>query len=339
MFRLVPATLLLSLTTSLAGPLGALTPTPQPPGGKVFVFSCAVMFATTSRGSSATRPNQPQRTISEGVRSELTKEFNLAGFDSTAFQRMTDQICAGAPAELTAAGYEVITEGVADHYAYRRALGSGQESPQRQGNEGTSYIVYAPTGQKIMDAFVVGLSKSVGIEQGEYTMGVKLGARPVALLYTVDFASLEGDRGTVKADVALTVGLTAVTYDPSQSRCGKLSPFGEWKSYEFCLPKKAEPRLKGTYALEDDQERRSTDPIVSVEEYKDAGTRLVTAVSVLSIVADRGRSSGVATYKKFSVTVDPAKYEAAILEGSKGLVAPAMKGASDPESRPKKGKR
>lgn len=342
MSRLVRTTLLCSLATSLAVPpagrLGAMTP-PPPPGGKVFVFSCAVMFATQSRGSSANRPNAPQRDIQQGVRSSKGREYNLGGHDSTAFQRITDQICAGAPGELAAAGYEVVTEGVAEHYAYRKALGSGQDSPQRQGSEGSSYLAYAPTGQKIMDAFVAGAGKSIGLVQGEVTMGVKLGARPVTLLYAVDFADLEADKGQVSAEVALSVGLTVVNYDPTQSRCTKMSPFGEWKNFEFCNPKKGDTRLDGTYALDAAEERPTAEPIVSVEEYKDAGTRLVTAVSVLSIVADRGRSAGVASYKKFAVTVDPAKYEAAAISGAKGLVAPAMRWLNEPESRPKKGRR
>lgn len=340
MSRLARTMLLCSLATSLAaplaGPLGAMTP---PPGDKVFVFSCAVMFATQSRGNSATRPNGPQRDLAQGVRSSNGREYSMTGHDSTAFQRITDQICAKAPGELAAAGYDVVTEGVADHYAYRKALGSGQDSPQRQGSEGTSYLVYAPTGQKIMDAFVVGTSKYSAIVQGEMTMGVKLGAQPVTLLYTVDFADVEADKGEVSAEVALSVGLTIVNYDPTQSRCTKMSPFGEWKNYEFCNPKKGDTRLDGTYALDPAQERQNKEPIVKVEEYQDAGTRAVAVASVLSVMADRGRRAGVSTYKKFTVTVDPAKYETAAIEGSKGLVAPAMRWIDEPESRPKKGRR
>jgi hypothetical protein len=332
--RIVHATTLFALATSLAGQLHAMTPPPPPPGGKVFVFSCAVMFATRSRGTAANRPFGPQRDNGQGVRSSTSKEYNLAGYDSTAFQRITDQICAGAPAELTAAGYEVLTEGVTDHYGYRKALGSAQESPQRQSAEGTAYLVYAPTGQKIMDAFVVGDVGAVNLFTGEMTTGNKLGAHPVTLLYSVDFANIETDKKVVDVDVEMTIGLTMTSADPSGARCSKGAPFGEFKNLEFCYQKKASDRV--AYALDETQETRTKGPIVSVEQYKDAGTAALTALSVLSIVADRGRSGGVASYKKFSVTVDPSKYEASAVEGAKGLIAPAMKWINEPESRPKK---
>jgi len=56
---------------------------------------------------------------------------------------------------------------------------------------------------------------------------------------------------------------------------------------------------------------------------------------VLSVLG----GGGTASYKLFTVTVDQAKYEAAVREGAAGLIAPAMQWITEPESRPRRGRR
>lgn len=347
MIRSTTAILSVALFVSLARPLPALTPPPTPPGGRVFIFSCTVMFATKSSGSSETRPGFGEDRASRSEVSVL-REFNISGQDSSAYQRMTDRICADAPAELAAAGYEVVSEGVQDHYAYKRSLGSGQASPQRQGRSGTSYLVFAPSGQPIMDEFVVGATGAAGLMWGYATTGKKLGANPVSLLYAVDFASIDEARtrrgagqntASVKANLEVAVGLTVTNYDVSDARCSVGSPFGEYRNMEFCGLRRSQ--LDRAYSLPDTAERRTKDPIVNVEETTGAAAVGTAAFNAAMTVLRMGGGGGGGTinFKRFAVTVDPAKYETAAIEGARGLIAPAMTWINDPASRPRRGRR
>lgn len=344
MNRLSKAIVFLVVGASLS-PLRAMAPRTPVPGGKVFISSCTVMFALKSSGGSSTRPGFGDDRNSR-VEVSVSREFNITGHDSTAFQRITDAICAGAPAELQAAGYEVITAGVREHYAYQRALKSGQASPQQQGRSGSAYLAYAPTGQKIMDGFVVGEMNLQGIISGEVTVGSKLGANPVSLLYSVDFADIEGartgrgvrqDQARVTAELQISVGLTVSTYDAAQSRCATGSPFGEYRELEFCSLRNGNARNEGTYSLPDSLEARTREPIISVEENTSAASRVGLSVfNAAMAVASMGGGGGggFVNAKRFAVTVEPAKYETAAIEGARGLIAPAMRWINEPESRP-----
>lgn len=337
--------LLSALASGAPVPASAAT---SPPGaaGKVFISSCTVMFALKSSWGSSTRPGFGDNR-SERVEVSVSREFNIAGHDSTAFQRITDAICGAAPAELAAAGFEVVTEGVRDHYAYQRALKSAQESPQRQGRSGSAYLAFAPSGQKIMDGFVVGVTNSAGIISGEVTVGAKLGANPVALLYSVDFADIEGsrtgrgvrqDQARVTAELQVSVGLTVTTYDVSGARCATGSPFGEYRGLEFCNLRNGNAPYEGTYSIPDSLEMRTRAPIISVEENTSTASRVGTSVfNAAMAVASMGGGGGggFVNAKRFEVRVDSVKYEQSAIEGARGLIAPAMRWITEPESRPR----
>lgn len=345
MSRFSPALVAL-LSGVLVTPMAALPSVDPAPGGKVFISSCTVMFALKSSGGSSTRPGFGDDRNSR-VEVSVSREFNITGHDSTAFQRITDAICAGAPSELTAAGYEVISEGITEHYAYQRALKSGQASPQPQGRSGSAYLAYAPTGQQIMNSFVVGVSNSVGIITGETTVGTKLGANPVSLLYSVDFADIDGARtgrgvrqntARVTADLQISVGLTITTYDVSRSRCATGSPFGEYRNLEFCNLRNGNAPNEGTYSIPDSLEVRTRDPIVSVEENTSGASRVGMAVfnAAMAVASvGGGGGGGFVNAKRFAVTVEPTKYEQASIEGARGLIAPAMRWINEPETRPR----
>lgn len=338
-----------ALTLALGGmslPIATVGAEVPAPGGKVFISSCTVMFAQKSSGGSSTRPGFGDDRNSR-TEVSVSREFNLTGHDSTAFQRITDAICGAAPAELTAAGYEVVTEGIAEHYARQRALKSGQDSPQRQGRSGSVYLAFAPTGQKIMDPFVVGVTNATGLMTGDATVGKKLGVSPVSLLYSVDFADIEGSRtgrgvrqdvARVTAELQISVGLTVTTYDVSEARCTVGSPFGEYRNLEFCNLRNGNAPNEGTYSIPDSAETRTRDPIVSVEENTSTGSRVGmsvfnAAMAVASVGG--GGGGGFVNAKRFAVTVEPTKYETAAIEGSRGLIAPAMRWINEPETRPR----
>lgn len=344
MHRLVNASLALSMVATLVSPLRAMTP-PPPPGGKVFVFGCAVQFSTRSGGTSSTRPGMLNTDRSRRETS-VSLIYNLAGFDSTSFQRLTDDICGAAPAALTAAGYEVVTAGITDHWAWKNAVEKAGTSPDPKGIGNVRAVVYSPTGQKLMVADALGPAASMAMIQAETTIGMAFGARPVSLLYTVDFADIEAakprgrladqNRAEVKASIQLSIGLTAVSYDPTESRCTVRGAFGEARNQQMCNLKKYETRSDNVFVADDSLERRFADPILSVDRASlgAAGVALAAA-NVLGVLG----GTGTARVSQFDVVVDPAKYEAAVREGARDLITPAMKWINEPESRPRRGRR
>jgi hypothetical protein len=214
-----PAAVLGLLALSVIPAQAALTPPPaKGPGGKVVITSCLVMFALKSSGSSATNAGM----FNTDNRSEVTvtKVYELSGFDTTSFQRVTDQMCGGAPAALTAAGYEVVSPNT-DHYSWKDALERGKAGPLEEKANGTEYRVYAPTGATIIDPMVVGGMGAQRLTWSETTMGNHLNAKPVNIIYTVDFVALQdqnrrsrvADQNTARltASVNLTVGATVNT--------------------------------------------------------------------------------------------------------------------------------
>jgi hypothetical protein len=340
-----PAAVLGLLALSVVPAQAAVTPPPASgPGGKVVITSCLVMFALKSSGSSATNAGM----FNTDRRSEVTvtKVFELAGFDTTAFQRVTDQMCGGAPAALTAAGYEVVAPNT-DHYSWQDALERGKDSPKEEKANGTEYRVYAPTGARIIDPLVVGGMAASRLTWSETTMGNHLSAKPVNIIYTVDFASLQdqnrrsqvANQNTARltASVNLTVGATVVSYDASEDnvRCTVLGASRAAREQPYCMLKKNQ-RVEGTYSTDSTTSRRFADAIVSVEEKgQGVGGVALGAANALALVAGSRRRS----LEIFTVTVDPSKYEEAAQSGAAEVLTNAMRWIHEPETRPRRGRR
>lgn len=340
-----PTAVLGLLALSVAPLQAAVTPAPAvPPGGKVVITSCLVMFALKSSGSSATNAGM----FNTERRSEvtLTKVYELAGFDTTAFQRVTDQMCGGAPAALTAAGYEVVAPNTG-HYSWQDALERGKDGPLEEKANGTEYRVYSPTGARIIDPMVVGGMAASRLMWSETTMGNHLGAKPVNIIFTVDFASLQdqnrrsrvADQNTanLRATVNLTVGATVVSYDASENnvKCTVLGASRAAREQPYCMLK-GNLRTEGTYSTDSTSSRRYADAVVSVEEKSQGvGGVALGAANALAMVAGSRRRN----LEMYTVTVDPAKYEAAAMSGAAEVLTAAMRWIHEPETRPARRRR
>jgi hypothetical protein len=301
------------------------------------------MFALKSSGSSATNAG----VFNNDRRSEVTvtKVFELAGFDTSSFQRVTDQMCGGAPAALTAAGYEVVSPNT-EHYSWQDALERGKASPQEEKANGTEYRVYAPTGAKIIDPSVVGGMSAERLTWSETTMGNHLSARPVNIIYTVDFASLQDgnrrsqianqNRTQLTASVNLTVGATVVSYDATESnvRFTVLGASRAARERPYCMLRRNQ-RTEGTYATDDSTSKRYADAVVSVEEQgQGVGGAALGAVNAIALIGgSRRRSIDI-----YTVTVDPTKYEASAMAGAADVLTAAMRWIHEPETRPRRGR-
>lgn len=342
-FSFIPAEAALTVPATPARiPTGTFSFVPElAPGGKVVITSCLVMFALKSRGSSSTNAG----TFNTSSRSEVTvtKIYELAGFDTTAFQRVTDDMCGGAPTALTAAGYEVVTAGVTDHYAWKDAQERGQASPQEQKANGTEYRVYAPTGVKIVDPMIVGGMAMGRLIWDETTLGNNFAAKPVNIIYTVDFAAFEAaqrrsrvqdqNRASVTASVNLSIGATVVSYDASEEnvRCSPMGASRQARTEPYCGLKKNQ-RAEGTYSTDSASSRRFPEPIVSVVEQTSAiGGAVAGAANALALMSGGRRRN----LDKFTVTVDPAKYEESAKAGAAEVLTAAMRWIHEPASRPR----
>lgn len=344
---LLASTLLLAAASSVH----AAPPRGPRAGGPVYISSCAVMFGVRSSGSSSTRAGIFGNADAGKMRvdTEIQRIYRLAGADTATFQRITDALCGGAPATLTAAGYQVLTDSAKTHFIWAEKDSAGQTSPQEQKLEQTRYLVFAPKGTPIGNPMVVGGIKATKIQGWDVTIGKQFGLRPVTILYTIDFASIEALKrnrlvgqnwANVTAKLAVTVGATITVPDVSDAKCTKGAPFGKYKNREFCLAK-TKMFEEGTYMTAEEEEQAFTDPITSVTESTTAGQKLAEATADLTKTLSGimgQRSAKTLDIEQYDVAMDMPKYEARVLEGAKGVLTAAMAAIDNPEQRKKKKK-
>ena len=337
------------LLASAVSSVHAAPPRGARAGGPVYVSSCAVMFGVRSSGSSSTRAGLFGNGDAGKMRidTEVQRIYRFTGADTATFQRITDALCGGASATLTAAGYQVLTDSAKTHFIWAEKDSAGQTSPQEQNLGQTRYLVFAPQGTPIGNPMVVGGIKAVKIQGWDVTIGKQFGLRPVTILYTVDFASIEALKrnrlvgqnwASVTAKLAVTVGATITVPDVSDAKCSKGAPFGKYKNREFCLAK-SKMFEEGTYRTAEEEEQAFTDPITSVTESTTAGQKLAEATADLTKTLSGimgQRSAKTLDIEQFDVAMDMPTYEARVLEGAKGVLTTAMAAIENPEQRKKK---
>ena len=146
------------LLASAVSSVHAAPPRGARAGGPVYVSSCAVMFGVRSSGSSSTRAGLFGNADAGKMRidTEVQRIYRFTGADTATFQRITDALCGGASATLTAAGYQVLTDSAKTHFIWAEKDSAGQTSPQEQNLGQTRYLVFAPQGTPIGNPMVVG---------------------------------------------------------------------------------------------------------------------------------------------------------------------------------------
>ncbi len=311
--------LAMAAALSFAAPHAAHANARVPRNEKVMVTSCTVLFAVKSSGSSATRAGLfDDKKASQVVVSSI---FTMAGVDEAAYQRMTDEICAKGSAALTAQGYEVVPTESPDPKSTEDFRGHGKTSPINKKIADVGYVGYAPTGQKVMDPALVSGLGQFKHPYAEATIAKQADARPVRLLYTVEFADVRGrdnkgklkvNNAVVTADVKVSVNGTIVTYDGSKSKCYK-----GITGKESCTNNDAIPGPNGkAVTIAPKEEVTSAEPIVSVDDAGSAaGKAALGAVNTLAMFAGTTRRK----VSEYVVTVDPAKYEAMVVAAAAAI--------------------
>lgn len=332
----LPGVLALSVLTASPAQASAL-----PEHKRLMITSCVVLFATKSSGSSATRNGLfDNRAASQVTVSAL---YEIEGVEEATFQSLADQVCGSAPAQLTAAGFEIVPfEAGGDAKALEDYLKGGKASPVSKTIDNITYLAYAPTGQLVLDPALVSRMGQFKHPYAEATLAKQADAQPVRITYTVDFAAVQSneDKGRlarlggqrnaeVSAEVSLAIGATVLTYDGSKTKC--------WKSLggrEQCENNNAIPGPNSkavVYTLA--EERTYADPILDVQDSTNkAGKVAQGAVNALAMVAGSRRQK----YTEFAVTVDPALYQARTLEGTTPIMDEALAWLANP---PEKGKK
>jgi hypothetical protein len=305
------------------------------------------MFGVRSSATSSTRAGLFGSGKAGEMRTDtdMQRIYLLTGLDTATFQRITDALCGDAPKTLAAAGYQLHTDSARTHFIWADKDSAGQVSPQEQKMGQTRYLVFSQTGSLIGDPMVVGGVKGVKIQGWDVTIGKQYGLRPVNILYTVDFASVEALKrnsvvgqnwASVTAKLAVTVGATITSVDASDAKCSRGAPFGKHKNREFCLLKGNKALEAGRHQTAEEEEQAFADPIASVTESTTAGQQMVEAVSGLTTALSGAmgmRSARRADIAQYDVAVDLAKYEARVLEGAKGVLAAAMAAIDNPAGR------
>jgi len=332
----IGASLALGAAVSLATPLALAANERTPRNDKVMVTSCTVLFAVKSSGSSATRAGL----FDDKKASQVTVQsiFTMVGVDEAAYQRMTDEICKSGSAALSSAGYDVVPTESPDEKATADFRGHGKDSPINKKIADVVYVGYAPTGQKVMDPALVSGLGQFKHPYAEATIAKQADARPVRLLYTVEFADVRGrdDKGRLKqnsavvtADVKVSVSGSIVTYDGSKSKCYK-----GITGREACTNNDAIPGPNGkaqTFAPAADVS--SAEPIVSVDDANSAvGQAALSAVNTLAMFAGTRRRN----VSEYAVTVDPAKYESMVVAAAAAIAAENAATMKNPPAGKKK---
>ena len=311
---------------------------------RLMITSCVVLFATKSSGSSATRNGLFDTRQASQV--TVAAVYELEGIEETTFQSLADQVCGDAPAQLTAAGYEVVPfEAGGDDKALEDFLKGGKPSPVSKKIDNITYLAYAPTGQAVLDPALVSRMGQFKHPYAEATLAKQADAQPVRITYTVDFAAVQSNEekgglarlggqrnASVAAEVKLAIGASVLTYDGGKTKC--------WKSLggrEQCENNNAIPGPNSKALVYIPAEDRTyADPILGVEDSTNkAGKVAQGAVNALALVAGSRRQK----FTEYTVTVDPALYQARTLEGTAPIMDEALAWLANPPDTGKKKKR
>jgi len=324
--------------------LSAMTPAQAsalPDHKRLMITSCVVLFATKSAGSSATRNGLFDNSRASQV--TVSAVYELDGVEEKAFQALADQVCGGAPAQLAAAGYEVVPfEAGGDAQALDDFIKGGKASPVSKKIDDITYLAYAPTGQLVMDPALVSRMGQFKHPYAEATLAKQANAQPVRITYTVDFAAVQSneDQGRlarlggqrnaeVSAEVSLAIGATVLTYDGGKTKC--------WKSLggrEQCENNDAIPGPNSKAVVYVPAEDRTyADPILNIQDTTGAAGKVAQgAVNAVALMAGSRRQKSA----QYTVSVDPALYQSRTLEGTAPVLDEALAYFANP---PQKGRK
>jgi hypothetical protein len=307
--------------------------------GKVALTACSVMYAFKSNASASTQGGL----FSEAggvTRAEASVyvEYNLNGMDDAAMQQLTNEICAEAETRLAATGFDVMPVAeLANNEHFKAMHANGKPSPHEYKMPGsTKYLVYAPTGQQLVDPRYATLggafaaAKGQTPEQHEGRLVNELGQKvtPVRLNMLVDFASLQGDghkgalggiaskdSAEVQTDVRLSVSGELVFRPAGAYDCWKSLKGGR----DCAINIHKEGPLFSTavpVVSADKFYQEVVDQTTTGQKVASGLTKGIAFAAAMSGVKG-GRSSDITVY---GVNVDPAQYGAEVKKHALGFI-------------------
>ncbi len=308
--------------------VGAQDASPQ----RVAVTGCAVMFAMQSSGSSATRAGL----IAEKGRSDVkvTNVYKLTGPDSAMMQSVTDRLCAATEQQLATQGYQVVTTEFEAHANYAEFQKKGAKSGKELKNEGTRYVVLAPTGKALTVPELAGGMAAGGLPVLESGMLSSLKAGALRAFYVVDFADINAknvkgnlrsqNTASVTADVQLSVDATLTMYSTAGFKC--------WERFGKSECNPADVR-KAARTFATAEPKTFADVVTSVEDVSSkAGKAALGALNAVALVAGSQRSK----FTEYEVTVDQARYVSRAEEGAMAALTEGVATLAKPPAGKKK---
>lgn len=307
--------------------------------GKVALTACSVMFAFKSNASASTSGGL----FSEAggvTRAEASVyvEYNLNGMDDARMQQLTNEICAEAEQRLAGAGFDVMPVAeLAGNEHFKAMHANGKPSPHEYKMPGgsTKYVVYAPTGQNLVDPRYATLggafaaAKGQTPEQHEGRLVNELGQKvtPVRLNLLVDFASLQSDgrkalgglaskdSAEVKGDVRLSVSGELVLRPAGAYDCWKSLKGG--RDCAINIHKEAPVFSTAVPVVSADKFYKEVVDQTTAGQKAASGLTKGLAIAAAMSGVKGGQSRDITVY---GVNVDPAQYGAEVKKYALGFI-------------------
>lgn len=128
---------------------------------RVAVTSCNVMFADVSSATASTGGGIFDDT--NRAEASVSVIYSLKGLDNNQLQRLADEVCADAEAQLAEAGYDVVPRSaLAGVETFQELQTAGRESPYEYKMGASTYKVFARSGESVFDERYIGTAAGLG---------------------------------------------------------------------------------------------------------------------------------------------------------------------------------
>jgi hypothetical protein len=307
---------------------------------RLAVTSCNVLFGTETSANAQTQAGFGEAS-QKRVEAMVSSTYILQGMDTAAMQALTEAICADAEAQLATSFTLVPRDELLASPAYAKLHAGGKPIPFELQREDAKYLVFAPSGQSVVDiAYQISsgtmgtlkafgtIAKAIssgGSEADEALLLHGLGASGARINVMVDFARQKSNN--VKGFLGKLAGNDSAKVDTqlqlSVSGFVRMTPNEMLKSYA------------GGTVLVDGSDyvrfttkeplRANSSAVIAVRDIQSGGSKAgeVGANLLAGAMALSGYSTSTTSIERNGVDVDPALYAGEVRQLSQKLVAMA----------------
>lgn len=303
--------------------------------GRLALTSCNVLFGVQTTADASTQRGFGDS--SQRIDARVSVYYSLQGIDDAAFQQLADAICRDASATLASAGYQMVGDDEMAAAAEFTALHqSGKPTPYALERGASSYRLFAPAGQQVIDPYYMGKADSMlgsfkamstdGPMFREARLMKALGASGAHLNLLVDFAeprsnSAKGFLGRLsgndvaKVEAKLQLSVTGFMTMVPEYRIDSSSGFCQGANDARLVARlsSSDPLLADANAVQ------------SIVDVQSKGEKAgLTAVNMLAgAMALAGHSTSTTSVTRNGVVLDPVIYADEVRRLAQRFVADA----------------